>query len=62
MALRLMILTFYIRGTSLTTHSIWRTGVNFINALRAAFTLADPKSAENTVKLSAFLRFWELRT
>jgi len=30
-------------------------GVNFINVLRAAFTLADPKSAKKTVKSSSFL-------
>ena len=29
-------------------------GVNFINILRTAFTLADPKSAQNTVKPSVF--------
>jgi len=28
------------------------SGVNFINALRATFTHADPKSAKKTVKLS----------
>ena len=28
--------------------------------LRAAFTHADPKSAKKTVKLSNFLRFWDL--
>jgi len=28
-------------------------GVNFINVLRAAIRLADPKSAKNTVKVSA---------
>jgi hypothetical protein len=27
------------------------TGVNFINVLQAAFVLADPKSAKETVKL-----------
>ena len=31
-----------------------RPGVNFTNILQAAFTLADPKSAEKTVKLSSF--------
>jgi len=30
------------------------TGVNFINVLQAAFVLADPKSAKETVKLSVF--------
>jgi len=34
--------------------------VNFINVLRAAFTLVDPKSANMTVKLLAILRFWDL--
>jgi len=29
-----------------------RPGVNFINILRAAFTLVDPKSVKNTVKSS----------
>ena len=28
--------------------------------LRASFTLVDPKSAKKTVKLSSFLRFWDL--
>jgi len=27
------------------------TGVNFINVLRAAFTLIDPESAKKTAKL-----------
>jgi len=35
-------------------------GVNFINALQAAFAWADPKSAKETVKLSGFLRFRDL--
>ena len=35
-------------------------GVNFNSILRAAFTHADPKSAKKTVKLSSFLRFWDL--
>ncbi len=35
--------------------------VNFINVLRAAFALTDPKSAKKTVKLSVFLRFWDLQ-
>jgi len=30
------------------------TGFNFIKALRAAFTHADPKSAKKTVTLSIF--------
>jgi len=31
---------------------IFRSGVNFINVLREAFTLVDPKSVKNTVKSS----------
>ena len=34
--------------------------VKFTNILRAAFTHADPKSAKKSVKLSSFLRFWDL--
>jgi len=30
------------------------SGVNFINVLQAAFTLADPESAKKTVKSSSF--------
>jgi len=33
------------------------TGVDFINVLHAAFTLEDPKSTKNTVKLSFFFVF-----
>jgi len=29
-------------------------GLNFINVLRTAFTLVDPKSVKNTVKSSVF--------
>jgi len=32
----------------------WSPGLNFINILRTAFTLADPKSVKKTVKLSIF--------
>jgi len=35
-------------------------GVDFTNILCTAFTLADPKSAKNTVKPQSFLRFWDL--
>jgi len=35
--------------------------INFTNILGAALTLEDPKSAKNTVKLSVFLCFWDLR-
>ncbi len=35
-------------------YNIFRHGVNFSNVLRTAFTLADPKSAKKTVKLSVF--------
>jgi ankyrin repeat protein len=38
-----------------------RLGVNFINVLHTAFTSAEPKSIKETVKLSIFLRFRELR-
>ena len=34
--------------------------VNFTNILHTAFTLADPKSAKKTVKLSSFLLSWDL--
>jgi len=37
-------------GRSLAT-----SGVNFINALQAAFTSSDPERAKNTIKLSIFL-------
>jgi len=37
-----------------------RTGVNFINVLQTTFMCPDHKSAENTVKASVFLRFWDL--
>ena len=30
-------------------------GVNFTNVLQAAFTLADPKSAKKSLKLSSFI-------
>jgi len=35
-------------------------GVNFINVLRTDFARAEPKSIKKTVKLSTFLRFWNL--
>ncbi len=38
-----------------------RSGVNFINVLRAAFTCLDPKSTKNSDDLTVFLRFWNLR-
>jgi len=31
------------------------SGVNFINALQAAFTRTDPERAKKTVKLSVFI-------
>jgi len=34
-------------------------GVNFINVLRAAFMLKDPKSAKKTVKFSDFFALLE---
>jgi len=37
-------------------------GVNFINVLRAAFTLVDPESAKRTDNLSVFFIILELRT
>ncbi len=42
---------------------VWQPGLSFINILRAAFALVDPKSVKNTVKssVSVFLRFWDLR-
>ncbi len=36
-------------------------GVNFINVLHTAFMRVEPKSVKKTVKLSVFLRFWDLR-
>jgi len=38
-----------------------RSGVNFTDVLRTAFTLIDPKSAKTTVKLSVILQIWDLR-
>ena len=35
-------------------HPVKCTGLNFINVLRTAFTIADPKSVKKTVKLSIF--------
>ncbi len=35
--------------------------LNFINILRTAFMLVDPKSVKNTVVISIFLHFWDLR-
>jgi len=35
-------------------------GVNFINILWAAFTVADPESAKNTDNLTVSLHFWDL--
>jgi len=37
------------------------SGVDFSNLLRVAFARAEPKSVKKTVKLSEFLRFWDLR-
>jgi len=42
-------LSFFDESTCIVT-----SGVNFTNVLRAAFALADPKSAKGTVKLSVF--------
>jgi len=36
-------------------------GLNFINILCTAFTHVEPKTVKKTVKLSVFLRFWDLR-
>ncbi len=36
-------------------------GLDFINVLRTAFTLTEPKSVKKTVKSSVFLRFRDLR-
>ncbi len=38
-----------------------RSGVNFTDVLRTAFTLIDPKSAKTTVKLSVILQIGDLR-
>jgi len=38
-------------GSSLKPH-YHNAGVNFINVIRTAFTLVDPKSVKNTVKSS----------
>ncbi len=61
---------FYADGFTLCTNKIsinlptgakaahrTSTGFNFINILRPAFTPADPKSPNKTVKLSVFFRF-----
>ncbi len=37
-----------------------KPGVDFINYLRTAFTLVEPKSVKKTVKSSVFLRFRDL--
>ena len=37
-------------------------GLNFINVLRPAFMLTEPKSVKKTVKSSVFLRFQYLRS
>ncbi len=37
------------------------SGVDFSNLLRVAFARAEPKSVKKTVKLSEFLRFWDLQ-
>ncbi len=36
------------------------SGLNFINVLCTAFTWVEPKRVKKTVKLSVFLRFWDL--
>ncbi len=36
-------------------------GVNFINVLRADFTLAYPKSAKKSDNLTVFFALWDLR-
>jgi len=41
----------YVKTTSKTL-MIFTPGVNFINVLRTAFALVDPKSVKNTVKSS----------
>ena len=52
-------------GSGLTIHKpcqlICLSGVNFINILRAAFMLTDPKSAKRQSSQAAFLRFWDLQ-
>jgi len=40
--------------------TITGSGVNFINIVLAAIKRADPKGKKKTVKLSVFLRFWDL--
>jgi len=37
-----------------------RSGLNFINALRTAFTHVDPKSTKRHSSCWSFLRFWDL--
>ena len=41
-------------AASLTSPKSTNPGVNFINVLQAAFTLAGPKSAKKTVMSSSF--------
>jgi len=42
------------------SYPILTSGLNFINVLRTTFTRVEPKSVKKTVKLSVFLRFWDL--
>ncbi len=54
------VLELRVRVQSSKNKNEKKTGVNFINGLRSAFTLVDPKSIKNTVK-SSVLRFRDLQ-
>ncbi len=55
---RIFVLTITnILGSS----TVFLTGVDFINALLAAFAFEDPKSAKKSDNLTVFLRFQDLR-
>ncbi len=46
--------------TFVSVHAAYRPGVDFINVLRTAFTLVDPKSVKKNDNLTVFLLFWDL--
>jgi len=48
-------------GSLLQQGTVWKPWVNFSNILCPPFTHADSKSTKNTVNLSVFLCFWDLR-
>jgi len=48
----------HIFGHCLSTKTT--PGVNFINILRAALAHVEPKGVKKILKLTVFLRFWDL--